>query len=53
MIHSLSNKLFVSFLNVFYVKNWLRKGGKCFTGIYHVNKYKEFEVEMDVVFTQR
>lgn len=54
MMHSLSNKLFC-FISCFFKQNKQTKkkhfkwGKKCFTGIYHLNKYKDIEVLLDPV----
>lgn len=54
MMHSLSNKLlfhFMFFLNKTnkHKKKHFKWGKKCFTGIYHLNKYKDIEVLLDPV----
>lgn len=53
MMHSLSNKLFcfISCFFFFLTKQNIFRGGekKCFTGIYHLNKYKDIEVLLNPV----
>lgn len=54
MMHSLSNKLLFHFMFFLNKTNKQKKkhfkwGKKCFTGIYHLNKYKDIEVLLDPV----